>query len=198
MESYVDKRILRSVKALKDAFLSCLEQKPFHDITISEIVRLAEYNRGTFYAHFESKEQLLQSIVDEALENMVVHIQAPYKHMQQVDMRLLDASSITLFEYFLHNKRLFKILLSNHLQIDIRHQIAVAIERLFVQQYEYELPTTDVDVKWLYIYRAHGLAGMIIHWIEEDFSTPSIVMAEQVLQLMTVVTYKFKVSSANN
>mgnify|MGYP003499196760 FL=1 len=84
--------------------------------------------------------------------------------------------------------------LSNHLQVDIRHKIASAIENLFIEQYEYELSTSDIDVKWLYIYRAHGLSGMIIRWIEEDFSTPAHVMAEQVLKLMTVTTYKFTVT----
>lgn len=192
MEPYVDKRIQRSVKALKEAFLTCLEQKPFQEITISEIVRLANYNRGTFYAHFESKEHLLQSLIDETLKNMLKEIQVPYEHLQQVDMRALDANSITVFQYFLNNKRLFRILLSTHIQVDMRHQIGLAIEELFIQQYEYELTSSNVDIKWLYVYRAHGLAAMIIRWIEEDFSTPAQEMAEQVLQLMTLVTYTFK------
>lgn len=197
MESYVDKRIQRSVRALKEAFLTCLEQKPFHDITISEIVRLADYNRGTFYAHFESKEHLLTHIIDETLRDMIKEIEAPYEHMQHVDMRLLDANSITLFHYFQRNERLFKILLSHHLQVDIRHQIAMAIEQLFIKQYDYELTETTLDVKWLYTYRAHGLAGMIIKWIEEDFATPAEDMAKQVLQLMTIVTYTFNVGGNN-
>lgn len=194
IETYVDKRIIRSQKAIKSAFLHCLAKKPFHEITISEIVRLAEYNRSTFYAHFESTEHLVQSIIDEALQQMIVHIRAPYEHMKEVDMRQLDANAITVFDYFLQNETLFKTLLSNHLQVDIRYKIASAIEQLFIEQYEYELSTKDVDVKWLYIYRAHGLSGMIIRWIEEDFATPAHVMAEQVLKLMTVTTYKFTVT----
>ena len=162
METYVDKRIQRSVNAIKAAFLTCLEQKPFHEITISEIVRLADYNRGTFYAHFESKEHLLQYIIDETLKNMIKEIQAPYQHLQQVDMRALDVNSITLFQYFLKNKQLFQLLLSPHIQVDMRYQIGLAIEQLFIQQYEYELTSTEIDIKWLYVYRAHGLAAMII------------------------------------
>ena len=195
METYVDKRIQRSVKAIKEAFLTCLEQKTFQEITISEIVRLANYNRGTFYAHFETKEHLLQSMIDETLKNMIKEIQAPYLHLQQVDMRTIDAHSITLFHYFLNNKRLFQILLSPHIQVDIRHKMGVAIEQLFIQQYEYELTSSEIDTKWLHIYRAHGLAAIIIRWIEEDFSTPAHEMAKQVLELLTLVTFKFKPKS---
>ncbi|WP_368976687.1 TetR-like C-terminal domain-containing protein [Caldifermentibacillus hisashii] len=35
-----------------------------------------------------------------------------------------------------------------------------------------------LDTKWLYIFRSHGIAGMIIRWIEEDFSTPPEYMAK--------------------
>lgn len=136
---------------------------------------------------------MLDKIIHETLAEMIRQIEKPYAHMQRVDMRLLEASSITVFDYFYEQRRLFKILLSSHLQVDIRHQIATAIEKLFIQQYEYALASTEVDVKWLYIYRAHGLADMMIKWIEEDFSTPSHIMAEQVLQLMTLVTYEFHV-----
>ena len=191
MEKYIDKRIQRSVKAIKEAFLIGLEQKSIQDMTVSEIVRTANYNRGTFYAHFESKEHLLQEIINETLEEMIKEIRTPYRHLKQVDMRSMDANSITLFQYFLNNQKLFKLLLSSHIQVDMRHQIAVAIEKLFIEEYEYELSSTTLDVKWLYIFRAHGLAAVIIRWIEEDFSTPTEKMAEQILQLMTVVTYKF-------
>lgn len=192
MKTYVDKRIQRSVKALKEAFLTILENKKLQDITVSEIVLLANYNRGTFYAHFESKEHLLDIIIKETLDNMIKEIRNPYKHLKRVDMRAFDANSITLFQYFLNHKRLFKILLSDHIQVDMRHQIAVAIEKLMIDEYDFEISSTTFDINWLYLYRAHGLAAIFIRWIEEDFSTPAEIMSEQVLQLLTLDTHTFK------
>ncbi|WP_309240468.1 MULTISPECIES: TetR-like C-terminal domain-containing protein [unclassified Caldibacillus] len=52
---------------------------------------------------------------------------------------------------------------------------------------------TILDTKWLYIFRSHGIAGMIIRWIEEDFSTPPEYMAKQVIELMLVSTEVFYV-----
>ncbi|MBU5344052.1 TetR family transcriptional regulator C-terminal domain-containing protein [Caldibacillus hisashii] len=54
---------------------------------------------------------------------------------------------------------------------------------------------TILDTKWLYIFLSHGIAGMIIRWIEEDFSTPPEYMAKQVIEFMLVSTEVFYVKS---
>lgn len=192
-----DKRIERSKAALKTALLELLEQKSFHHITISEIVESANYNRGTFYAHFKAKEALLEEIVTETLEEMIRQIKHPYRTDNLVDLHNLAVEDISLFTYFLQNARLYKTLLSRNIQIDFRHRMAGAIEELFIAEYDYELPEdSSLDQKWLYIYRAHGIAGLIIRWIEEDFSEPPLYLAEQVVELMLVSTSVFKVKKS--
>jgi len=193
LETYVDKRIQRSTSAIKSAFLKLLVQKPFQHITISDIIREANYNRGTFYAHFESKEQLLQSIIDDTLKEMIEQIRVPYKNLATVNLARLNSKDITLFQYFIDQVSLYKLLLSDHIQVDFRHRIALAIERLFIEEYEYENVPPTLDIKWLYIYRSHGIAGMVIRWIEEDFQTPQEEMAQQIIELMLVSTDVFRV-----
>ncbi len=48
-----------------------VSQKPYDDITVREIVELADVGRSTFYAHFESKEDLLFTGFDEWLFALV-------------------------------------------------------------------------------------------------------------------------------
>ena len=108
METYCDKRILRSKADIKDAFLSLLYKKPFDQITISEIVRVANYNRGTFYANFYSKDNLLDEVIEDVLTEMVIQIRQPYKALKKVYMKELEPKNITLFTYFKENKKLYK------------------------------------------------------------------------------------------
>jgi AcrR family transcriptional regulator len=49
----------RSRKALSDAFVSLLREKPYAKISITDIVARANVGRSTFYGHFENKEQLM-------------------------------------------------------------------------------------------------------------------------------------------
>ncbi|MBX9976101.1 TetR/AcrR family transcriptional regulator [Cytobacillus firmus] len=199
MTEYHDKRIIRSKTAIKETFLKLLSIKSFDHITVSEIVREANYNRGTFYANFETKEHLLDVVIQDALREMIEQIRTPYKSISKVDMNELNIDDITLFTYFQDHVKLYKLLLSNHIRVDFRFQIAKAIEHLFIEEYEYEIEEgASLDTKWLYIYRAHGIAGLIIRWIEEDFSASPEYMAQQTLKLMTTSTKVFYVKNGGD
>ena len=48
-----DRRILRTKKAIRDAFLTMLADMPFEDITVSALSEYAGINRKTFYLYCE-------------------------------------------------------------------------------------------------------------------------------------------------
>lgn len=194
MTDRIDKRILRSKSDIKETFLRLLSQKPFQQISISEIVREANYNRGTFYANFATKEDLLREIIQEVLVEFVQQIKNPYRYITKVNLKEMHAEDITLFTYLKEQAALYKLLLSDHIQVDFRYQMARVIEDLFVAEYDYELEEGSViDPKWLYIYRAHGVAGLLIRWIEEDFPTTPQYMNTQIVELMLISTEVFHV-----
>ena len=59
----------RSRALIRSALLSLMKDKPFDRITITEIARRADINRGTFYAHYRNIGEVLESIqADVALE----------------------------------------------------------------------------------------------------------------------------------
>ncbi len=57
----VDRRIQRTKKLLFDAFMNLILEKGYEEVTIQDIIDKANVGRSTFYAHFESKEQLLSN-----------------------------------------------------------------------------------------------------------------------------------------
>lgn len=59
----VDRRIQKSKKYLSDAFIALILEKGYEAVTVQEIIDIANVGRSTFYAHFESKEQLLFSLL---------------------------------------------------------------------------------------------------------------------------------------
>ena len=59
----VDRRIQKSKKYLSDAFKALILEKGYEAVTVQEIIDRANVGRSTFYAHFESKEQLLFSLL---------------------------------------------------------------------------------------------------------------------------------------
>ena len=50
-----DLRVKKTKKALYEAFLSLLSQKPYEDITVNELCDAAFVRRATFYKHYSDK-----------------------------------------------------------------------------------------------------------------------------------------------
>lgn len=55
MEAKTDLRIVKTYKALGDAFMELLEEKSFDHITVNELCDRAMVRRATFYKHFADK-----------------------------------------------------------------------------------------------------------------------------------------------
>ncbi len=63
----MDLRIQRTKAAIKEAFLVLREKKPIEKITVTELTKLANINKATFYLHYSD----IYSLSDE-IENVII------------------------------------------------------------------------------------------------------------------------------
>ncbi|HEV7509748.1 MAG TPA: TetR/AcrR family transcriptional regulator [Thermoanaerobaculia bacterium] len=60
-----DRRVLRTRDTLGDALVELMQEKPFDDITVQEVLDRAGVGRSTFYAHYKDKNDLFLSDVED-------------------------------------------------------------------------------------------------------------------------------------
>jgi len=63
-----DKRIKKTKKYIKEALIELLEEKPFEQITVTELCTRSEISRITFYAHYGDKLALVNEMFADMLE----------------------------------------------------------------------------------------------------------------------------------
>ncbi len=63
MEQRTDLRVIKTHKALTDAFWQLLSEKKFEDISVNELCDRAIVRRATFYKHFADKYEFFAFLI---------------------------------------------------------------------------------------------------------------------------------------
>lgn len=129
----MDRRQIKTRQAIFSAFVKLLETRRYEKITVQEILDEANIGRSTFYAHFETKDELLKAIckelfghiIDSAMDRTHTHGlysqgEAPQsvfchllQHLQENDNNILGLLSCESSDIFL---RYFKDSLNELIQ----------------------------------------------------------------------------------
>lgn len=112
----IDKRVARSRKTMVEAFEHLLTDKPYEDISVTDIARSAGVDRKTFYKHFGSIDGLLSYMLDQYIEDIVDSAHALLTQRGEIadhslKMRLsafFDTVNKELMENITVNRRVFE------------------------------------------------------------------------------------------
>lgn len=69
----MDRRQRKTRNAIFQAFTGLLEQKTYSTLTVQEIIDEADISRSTFYAHFETKDELLKAMCTDIFDHVFSH-----------------------------------------------------------------------------------------------------------------------------
>ncbi|NQX58962.1 TetR/AcrR family transcriptional regulator [Paenibacillus qinlingensis] len=179
-----DRRIVRSKIALREALLALMSQKPFTSISITEIVEFANYNRGTFYANYESKEDLLDDIIANLTEQLLQSFRAPYEHVEIFRIQELPAKSVMIFDHFFQNSTIYTTLMKSDVLPKLKETMFSALKKITQEELFYPDQDNEIDQELLSIYSLHALLGLIFHWIESEFKYSPSYMQDQLIKLI--------------
>jgi AcrR family transcriptional regulator len=70
----MDLRIKKTEKAIRSAFYQLIQEKPIEKITVREISEIAEINKTTFYAHYDTIYDLIEKLEQETIEHIIEHL----------------------------------------------------------------------------------------------------------------------------
>ncbi|KQN96110.1 TetR/AcrR family transcriptional regulator [Paenibacillus sp. Leaf72] len=178
----IDRRIHKSKAALKQALLENMLRKSFEDISITDIVKAADLNRGTFYKHYAIKEELLDDILADVMTDLIQSYRSPYLHYQNFDIQSLSASAIKIFDHVLANATVYTLLVTTSILANFRNTVYETLKRLYLDDVTEMSPNPKIDKELLACYQANAVFGLIAEWVQSHFKYSSSYMAEQLLE----------------
>lgn len=69
MKKSNDLRVVKTKRAIKQAFLEMLKHKELNRITVTELAKIAEINKGTFYLHYSDIYELYDEVLTNSIQN---------------------------------------------------------------------------------------------------------------------------------
>jgi AcrR family transcriptional regulator len=99
-EEKQDRRTLRTRETLIRALLELIENKHYDQITVEDIVQHANVGRSTFYAHYQSKDDLLLNGFEHQLDMLVQQIVLDTENQLKFDTSVLFQHAHGHYEIF--------------------------------------------------------------------------------------------------
>lgn len=151
-----DARVRYTKNAIKEAFLSCLEEKSVNQITVKEICERAQLNRATFYAHYRDCYDLLGSLEEELLTEFD-------ELLRYVDSPDLSAMIGGIYALIDRNQEACRLLIFEKRSASlIRRMIEQAREKSLAV-WRGRLPgIREEEMEMLYTHLSHGLMHVVL------------------------------------
>lgn len=109
-----DLRVIKSKQAIENAFISLIEEKGFENVKIIDIARKANVNRNTIYLHYESKEQIIETLVDKIFTNEVPSFTVDTYLKGRYSKKILTEMFTRIFAVINEHVELYRIILTDH------------------------------------------------------------------------------------
>ncbi|GAP02941.1 TetR family transcriptional regulator [Fructobacillus pseudoficulneus] len=161
-----DARYTKADDAIRQTFLELLKKKDFHKISVQEIILNAEINRSTFYAHFLDKDDLMETIQVDLLNDTIGAL--PDMAIDSFDKSdIFKHRAAYLVQKLYQNRELASLMLSKHAEHSFENRMVERAKKEFFN-------TTDgvklaIPSKYALNILTGTVTNMIITWIRSDY-----------------------------
>ena len=163
----VDRRQRKTRNAIFRAFTSLLEAKSYSSITVQDIIQKADIGRSTFYAHFDTKDELLKGLCAEIFDHVFSAV------VPQEKAHDFSGSDVTIDQQLTHilyhlaeNRHYIKGILSRESGELFMDYFKQRLKEVFTEHLEPELE--DVPDQYVLHHMVSSFAEAVRWWLRDN------------------------------
>ena len=166
----IDRRVIYTKRAIRDSFIELQQQKPIEKISVTEICKLADINRGTFYSHYSDPYDLRKSLEQELVDT----IEARFHEMGAERLEYAE-----VFQLFRENRELCRIFAGPYADKAALLDIVLKQTDKYMDSHkEYIVNATETQVSYLRALLASSIAISIHKWFNNGLDSDPTEIAD--------------------
>lgn len=185
-EEHLDLRQRKTRKLLVEALAQLLEEKPFQELSVTDICRRAMVHRTTFYAHFNDKQELLRYLL-EGLELECAATCLPQAPERTPREYLLTAAR-SVFQFFAQRRALYRACLNSGADTLSHPLVDCAAGELcrLLSQPRFRAVSPQVDPQVAAHFYTGAILSLIRWWLSSDDPLPTSHLLANLEQFISI------------
>lgn len=159
----MDKRVIKTKRAIHEAMTRLINEKPIEEITVTELAEAAEINRKTFYNYYGSVYMVAEEMEDEIIERFE-------ETLRKIDFDTLlknpQTTFITLAKLITSDLDFYENILTNRYQLFFLQKITTSLKQRMMTLYADEITIDRELVEYMLEYIVSGLVSVYQRWFE--------------------------------
>jgi AcrR family transcriptional regulator len=128
-------RAKRTRRRLKKAALDVFSEKSIDAATVEEITEKADVGKGTLYQHFEDKEEIVITLVEEAVDHLIEHVRS-YESLPETLEEMLEHLLNSHYRFYLDSEEEFLLLFQGKLLAKLQSETLDELEEPYLRYLE--------------------------------------------------------------
>jgi len=173
----MDRRTKYTLKMIRIAMFELLERKSIDSITVTDICREADINRGTFYKYYRDVRDLFDQIEQKFTEDL-----RPLFHdTENQDLEKVVRQSLTIIS---ENQDLVRFVQKGDTTSRLVKNILSFIKPYSIETIQKsQKEISQNELEYLLEYTLGGITNMIVKWIDEDMAMPIDKLQSMIMNL---------------
>jgi len=156
-----NRRAQMTERLIQDSLIQLLQHQELNEITVTAVCKMADINRGTFYAHYDDVKDCMHTMEQDATKELLAVIN---EHLHPDSLRAILTG---IFEIVKKRHAVTSFILTTD-QDFLMHFIATTKREILEHNQSLIGNISAREGQYMFEYYLNGIVGVVRYWLKTD------------------------------